>query len=92
MKRISRILGILAGVAGALLGILATGSAALAYDVPPGGGGGPASPPVQVIANGGMAGWQIALIALGAALVASVIAILADRSWLARHRRSAASA
>jgi hypothetical protein len=39
-----------------------------------------------------MAGWQIALIALGAALLASIIAVLADRSWLARHRRSAARA
>lgn len=91
MNRIARILGILAGLGGALLGILVTSSAALAYDVPPGGGGGPASPPVQVVTNGGMAGWQIALIALGAALLASVIAVLADRSWLARHR-SAASA
>lgn len=91
MKRITRILGILAGIGGAMLGILATGSAALAYDVPPVGGGGPASPPVQVITNGGMAGWQITLIALGAALAASIIAVLADRSWLARHR-SAASA
>ena len=92
MNRITRILGILAGVGGALLGILATGSAALAYEVPPGGGGGPGSPPVQVITNGGMAGWQIALIALGAALFASIIAVLADRSWLARRHRSAASA
>jgi hypothetical protein len=90
MNRITRILGILAGVGGALLGILATGSAALAYDVPPGGGGGPASPPVQVITNGGMAGWQIALIALGAALFASIIAVLADRSWL-RHRAAASA-
>lgn len=92
MNRITRILGILAGIGGALLGILATGSAALAYEVPPGGGGGPGSPPVQVITNGGMAGWQITLIALGAALLASIIAVLADRSWLARRHRSAASA
>ena len=39
------------------------------------------SPARQVIASGGMAGWQITLIALGAALFASVIAVLADRSW-----------
>jgi hypothetical protein len=92
MNRITRILGILAGVGGALLGILATGSAALAYDMPPSGGGGSASLPVQVITNGGMAGWQIALIALGAALLASIIAVVADRSWLARRHRSAAGA
>jgi hypothetical protein len=89
MNRVTRILGVLAGMAGALAGILATGSAALAYDVPANGGAtGPAPP---VLANGGMAGWQITLIALGAALLASVIAVVADRSWLARHR-SAASA
>ena len=35
MKRITRILGILAGVGGALLGILVTGSAAFAYEVRP---------------------------------------------------------
>ena len=88
MNRITRILGILAGVGAALLGILATGSAAFAYDVPPNGGG---AQPVQVVTNGGTAGWQITLIALGAALFASIIAVVADRSWLARHR-SAASA
>ena len=35
MKRITRILGILAGVGGALLGILITSSAAFAYEVRP---------------------------------------------------------
>ncbi|HEY2126387.1 MAG TPA: hypothetical protein VGH77_04295 [Streptosporangiaceae bacterium] len=91
MKCITRMLGILAGVGGALLGILITGSAALAYDVPARGGAtGP--PPPPVIASSGMAGWQITLIAVGAALLASVLAVVADRSWLARRHRSAASA
>jgi LPS O-antigen subunit length determinant protein (WzzB/FepE family) len=31
-----------------------------------------------------MPGWQIALIAAGAALIAAAIAILADRAWTAR--------
>jgi hypothetical protein len=31
-----------------------------------------------------MPGWQIALIAAGAALVGAAIAVLADRSWAAR--------
>ena len=91
MNRITRILGILAGVGAALLGILATGSAAFAYDAPPPGGS-VGSPAVQVVTNGGMAGWQITLIALGAALFASIMAVVADRSWLARRHRSAASA
>ena len=86
MKRITRIL---AGVGGALLGILITSSAAFAYDVPARGG---AAGPSPVVASGGMAGCQIVLIALGAALFASIIAVLADRSWLARRHRSAASA
>jgi hypothetical protein len=89
MKCITRMLGILAGVGGALLAILATGSAALAYDVPAPGG---TTDSVRVISSGGMAGWQITLIALAAALLASVLAIVADRSWLARRHRSAASA
>ena len=39
-----------------------------------------------------MAGWQITLIAVGAALFASVLAVLADRSWAARRQHSATSA
>jgi hypothetical protein len=31
-----------------------------------------------------MPGWQIALIAAGAALAAAAVAILADRAWAAR--------
>jgi hypothetical protein len=91
MKRITRILGILAGVGGALLGILITSSAAFAYEVPPRGGAtGP--PPPPVVASGGMAGWQITLITIGAALFASVLAVLADRSRAARRQHSATSA
>jgi len=92
MKCITRILGILAGVGGALalLGILMTSSVAFAYDVPARGGAtGPAPPPVA--ASGGMAGWQITLIAVGAALFASVIAVRADRSRAGRRQHSATS-
>lgn len=91
MKCIIRILGILAGVGGALLGVLITCSAALAYEVPARGGAtGP--PPPPVIASGGMAWWQITLIAVGAALFASVLAVLADRSRAVRRQHSATSA
>jgi hypothetical protein len=44
----------------------------------------PAAPVVTVV--GGMPGWQIALIAIGAALVAAVFAVLAYRAWTARRR------
>jgi hypothetical protein len=46
--------------------------------------GGPATV-TRVITTGGMPGWQITLIALGAALVAAAAAVALDR-MLARRR------
>ena len=46
----------------------------------------PPPPPAPVI--GGMPGWQITLIAVGAALVAAVLAVLADRARSARRRQT----
>jgi Zn-dependent protease with chaperone function len=45
--------------------------------------------PVVTVA-GGMPGWQIALIAIGAALVAAIVAVLAYRAWTARRQPLAA--
>jgi hypothetical protein len=45
-------------------------------------------PAVTVV--GGMPGWQIALIAIGAALVAAIVAVLAYRAWTARRQPLAA--
>jgi hypothetical protein len=39
-----------------------------------------------------MPGWQIALIAIGAALVAAIAAVLADRIWTARRKPAAVAA
>jgi LPS O-antigen subunit length determinant protein (WzzB/FepE family) len=39
-----------------------------------------------------MPGWQIALIAAGAALLAAVVAVLADRAWAARRQVTAPGA
>ena len=58
--------------------------AAWAENVIPPGGEAPPSPPLQVI-SGGMAGWQITLIALGAALVAAALAVRLDRALAARR-------
>jgi hypothetical protein len=46
----------------------------------------PARAPVQVhtIISGGMPGWQIALIAAGAALAAAAVAVLLERARMAR--------
>ena len=52
------------------------------------GRAGPATT-VRVITADGMAGWQITLIALGAALVAATVAVLLDRALSARRAASA---
>ena len=41
---------------------------------------------------GGMAGWQIALIAAAAALLAAAVAVLADRAWTSRRKPAVAAA
>jgi hypothetical protein len=80
MNHFRRIFAAMATLAGAVLAV-AGAPAALAMRVPPPGGGiAPPPPPVRVIAEGGMPGWQIALIALAAALVAAVVAVLLDRA------------
>ena len=46
----------------------------------------------RVIIAGGMAGWQIALIAVGAALVAATVAVVQDRARATRRAVSASTA
>ena len=87
IRRIRRIAGALAF---ACLVVAVAAPAAFARVVPPSGGSGgvttPTLPSAQVhtVIVGGMAGWQIALIAVGAALVAATIAVLLDRARTAR--------
>ena len=94
IRHIRRIAAVLAGLAAAVL--LAT--PAFARVVPPPGeayeghvapASVPASVPAQIqyrtIVAGGMPGWQIALIAVGAALLAATLAVLADRARAARR-------
>jgi hypothetical protein len=89
MNRIQRIIGIVTVAAGGLLAAFATGPAAFATYVPAGGGGTGIAPapqaPVRVVTAGGMAGWQIALIALAAAAFAAAAAVLIDRTRTARR-------
>jgi hypothetical protein len=87
MTRIRRILTALATLTGALLAFTAASPAALAIRVPPPGGYDrpvQAPPQVHTIIVGGMPGWQIALIASAAALVAAVVAVLLNHAWAAR--------
>jgi hypothetical protein len=44
--------------------------------------------PVRTLVVGGMPGWQIALIAIAAALLAATAAVLAYRAWTIRGRDS----
>jgi hypothetical protein len=94
MNHFRRIFAVMATLTGAVMA-LATTTAASAMRVPPPGEGSgiappppPPPPPVRVIAEGGMPGWQIALIALAAALVAAAVAVLLDRAWVARKIHS----
>jgi hypothetical protein len=85
MNPIRRIAGALAGLACVCLGLAVAAPAAFARTLPPFGVSGAVTtpaPPVQVhtVVVGGMAGWQIALIATGAALVAATVAVLLDRA------------
>ena len=94
--RLRRITAALAAVTGGLLAWAATAPAASATILipDPGGASGtvpataPAAP-VQVIAVGGMPGWQITLIAVAAALVAATAAVVLDRTRASRRAASA---
>jgi len=94
IRHIRRALAVLAGLTAAVLAL----GAALAFArlEPPDSAGyvAPASVPAQVrtIVVGGMPGWQIALIAVGAALLAAALAVLADRVLAARRRGIPAAA
>ena len=93
MNHVRRTFAAVATLAGAVLAFAAA-PAAFAENVPPpgeGSGFAPPPPPVRVIAEGGMPGWQIILIALAAALVAATIAVLLDRVRAA-HRIHAPTA
>jgi len=99
IRHICRSAGVLAG---ALLALAMATPAAFATEAPPGPPiwekhpplppghvVGPV-PPVHTVVIGGMPGWQITLIAVGAALAAAAAALLADRAL--RHRGHAVPA
>ena len=93
IRYLSRIATVLAG---ALLAFAAGVPAAFAMEQPPQPADGSKHPPlpsarlpgsvhtVHTVVMGGMPGWQITLIAIGAALLAATAAVVVDRAW--RHR------
>jgi hypothetical protein len=82
MNRIRRCLAVLAALGGALFALAVTAPAALAT-LDPGPPADVPAPVIQTVVAGGMPGWQIALIAVAAAMVA----VLADRAWAGRRQR-----
>ena len=78
---------VLGGLAAAPMAFTAA-PAAFATNVPPPGMGDPGTmpPPVHTVTVGGTPGWQITLIAIGAALLAAVLAVIADRMRAKRQR------
>jgi hypothetical protein len=87
IRHIRRVAAVLVGLAAAVLA--ATPAFATLEPDPGSGYVAPTSVPAQIqyrtIVAGGMPGWQIALIAVGAALLAAVAAVLADRARAARR-------
>ena len=96
IRRIHRLAGLLAASAAALL-VLAAASPAMAttvlipyYER--------SAPPAQALAQihtktaGGMPGWQITLIAVGAAVLSAILAVAADRARATRRHIAVPSA
>jgi hypothetical protein len=80
MKHIRRYAAVLTALIGA---VTVFGAAAPAFADLPGTAGpeGPVSTPaiVRTVVVGGTPGWQIALIAIGSALIAAALAVIVDR-------------
>ena len=87
-----RLAAVLTALTCALLASAAVVPAAFARTLPDGGppyAPAPTAPvgatSVQVVTAGGMPGWQIALIAVGAAILGALLAVLLDRARSARR-------
>jgi len=105
MNRIRRICHSLAGLARRADALAASAAAVPAVaatfpPLPPGWNHRPPMPleyifapvvkvPGRTVVTGGMPGWHIALIAAAAALLAAVLAVLADRAWTERRHQMA---
>jgi hypothetical protein len=95
IKSLSRLGAVLASLAVIAVSFASSASASTSM-IPVGGSGdagavGPGGTPapvtvVHTVVVGGMPGWQIALIAVAAALVTAIAAVLVERSRTARRR------
>jgi hypothetical protein len=97
IRHVRRLAAALAGLAGALLGLAAAAPAALASGQPPHPPPGwnkhpPLPAHFHTVVVSGMPGWQITLIAVGAALLAATVAVAADRARASRRKAITAAA
>jgi hypothetical protein len=105
IRHVRRLAAALAGLTGALLAFAAAAPAAFADPHPrpiiplmdkhpplPLAHHGLAPASMRTVVAGGMPGWQIALIAIAAALLAATVAVLADRAWTAHRKTASATA
>jgi hypothetical protein len=98
IKRARRAAAALTGLALTWLVLATVAPAAFARVVPAQGGPGDVTAPAAVpavtrtVVVGGTPGWQIALIAAGAALLAAGLAVLADRARAARRKTALSAA
>jgi hypothetical protein len=87
--RLTALLAGLAGLAAAWAASGATPALATMNRIPDGDNGSPQLLPISTVTRtlvaGGMPGWQIALIAAGAAAAAAIVAVLLDRTRAARQ-------
>jgi hypothetical protein len=96
--RMRRLVAVLAGVTAAFVASLVAVPAAFARVIPPPGGSygratvAPVRETVVRVAANGTPGWQIALIALGAALLGAAAVVLLERARSRAGRRAAALA
>jgi hypothetical protein len=92
--RMRRIAAVLAAAGAGLLAWVAAVPAASAASMPypfgPGGSRTASHSVIRVVQGGGMPGWQIAAIAVAAALAAAAAAVFLDRAW--SHRSTARTA
>jgi len=94
ITRLRRFAAVLAGL-GVMMAAFAAAASASTGMFPDNGGvdGGAGPVPVpQAVVVGGMPGWQIALIAIGATAAAAVTAVLLDRMRSARRQLSPTAA
>ena len=90
LRHLAHLATVLAGLCVTMLAVSVSAPAAFAQVLPPDPGPANPAPAGGLAVAVGMPGWQITLIAAGAALTAAVLAVLLYRTWA--MRRTIASA